>query len=229
MTKKSLFIMMHHGMGDLIICNGLVRHMAKLYDLVVVPVLHRNLLSAAWMWQDVPQVALKGVFDYEEQRSFAKQVWKDEVLHLGMFKGDFDLHRFDREFYRHAGLSYQVRFDNWNVIRNLDAEQRLIEKIKFTEHHTFVHDDKSRGYVIDHKLLPWRSLTSVFPDPSLTNNIFHYMGILERAKQIHCINSSFALLVDSMPSVPGQELYFHFYARPDVTIPQYRKEWTWIK
>ncbi len=48
------------------------------------------------------------------------------------------------------------------------------------------------------------------------------------ASEIHCIDSSFALLIDSLVIDPSVCLYLHRYARPAVSIPTYRLHWEYL-
>jgi hypothetical protein len=227
MNRNHLLITWHLGMGDAIICNGLVRDLAQERDLVVVPAKYHNLESVAYMFRDLPNVAVRPVIDDEEQIFFANSVWKGEILKLGFFAGrnqDFDPNQFDREFYRQAGINFQRRWDAFDVKRD-----PLLEIGAWPRPYLFVHEDTARGMVIDRTRMPRRSSCCRFemksPDKNVTRNIFAWIPALIHAEQIHVINSSFALLVDSLPRIPSQKLFLHRYARGG-EFPSFRYPWT---
>ena len=92
----------------------------------------------------------------------------------------------------------------------------------------FVHQDPSRGFII--KNLNRRDIQIIdYSEPfrfaKLTNNIFDYLLVLERAKEIHCVESSFLFIVDSF-NFKGA-LFNHRYARsyPTNNTPTLRNDW----
>jgi hypothetical protein len=52
----------------------------------------------------------------------------------------------------------------------------------------------------------------VRPELGLVDTIFGYAKLIEQAKQVHCIESSFAFMVDLMKL--NTEFYIHRYSRP---------------
>jgi hypothetical protein len=69
------------------------------------------------------------------------------------------------------------------------------------------------------------NLRIIKPDISLKEfNFFDYTMIIENSKEIHCIESSFAALIESIPlRVPK---FAHRYARPEATS-DFRHEFTY--
>jgi len=57
--------------------------------------------------------------------------------------------------------------------------------------------------------------------------IFNWIGMIEKAKEIHCIEGGFACLVDSIPLVEGQRRVMHTYARESVA-PSLREGWEFV-
>ena len=74
----------------------------------------------------------------------------------------------------------------------------------------FIHDDHSRNQNID--IEGYR--------PPLTSNILDHVPMIKAAREIHCMNSCFYHLVESMPQVSG-DLFYHAYVRhpyPDLPM-----------
>jgi hypothetical protein len=69
----------------------------------------------------------------------------------------------------------------------------------------------------------------VRPLKALTNNVFDYCTLIERAEEIHVVDSAFMFLVDNLSySNPRQKLFVHRYARqnPPWNMPVLKKPWT---
>jgi hypothetical protein len=233
--RHHLCIYHHLGMGDHIICGPIVRERAAHYDLVVVLAKYHNVPSVTHLFADLPNVAVRAVVDDEEANNFTNVVWKGEVMRLGYHGGAFKGAIFDQEFYRQAKLSFDLRWSGWKIKRNPD-EELAVEKLMLEqcagEMGAFVHEDKARGMAIDYEkhvdsFFMWTGIAE--PVRRGTPNIFGYIGVIQKAEQIHCINSSFALLIDSIDLPRNPKLFLHEYARPGGEIPTFRKEWTRLK
>lgn len=224
--KDHLLIQWHLGLGDAVICNAIVRHYATQHELVCVPVKYHNCVSVEYMLRDAPNVVIRPVEDDEDMQFFANEVWKGHKLGLGMYgRTAFDPQRFDREFFRQAGLDFDLRWAGWNCERDAAIEDKVMMEFfgsKATFGYGFYHDDKERGFAIKPEytagmfnILPWMQ----YP-------LMAWQGIVERAEAIHCINSSFALFVDSLKELPtNPKLYLHLYSRPGGEVPTFKKNW----
>lgn len=227
MNRNHLLIVGHLGMGDHIITNAIVRDSALSFDLVVVCAKYNNLESVAHMFSDLPNVAARPVIDHEEQIFFAKNVWKGDVKYLG-FDGPnpngFNAAEFDQEFYRQCGLRFNLRWELFHFPRKEAIEVDVNgDPLPFI----FVHQDPARGMMIrDIAKLGSPKWFIKQPSASVCRNIFGWIPALNCAKEIHCIPSSFSILADSLPRVPGQKLVLHKYARPGGELPTYRHDWT---
>lgn len=231
--RRNICISFHLGCGDALICNGLIRHYAKLYDLVVVMAKPNNFETVAYMLRDLGNVVVRYVVDDEGASVFRDQVWKGEKLVLGNGgEGGFVGARFDQEFYRQANLSFQLRWDYFHFVREPSQEINL-NMFSCEPEYAFVHQDKDRGFRIAD--LQIRAQNQGFklpeivePDRNVSRNLFAWLPAILNASQIHCINSSFALLVDSLPRIEGQQLFLHAYARKGET-PTFRHDWQVLK
>lgn len=199
-------------MGDALICNALIRKLASENDQIVIFSYWHNLKSVEFMFRDLKNVRVTPVDSPEEANHI---IGNRECLQLGYFGKDFDPNRFDTEFYRQANVDFEQR---WNGFKfNRDPESECKCNVPFR----FVHDDIDRGF----------SITRIKEDgaipiirPHRVPHIFQFVWMLQNASEIHCINSSFLILADSIEIPESTELFLHFYARP-TTHPRLRKKW----
>ena len=118
----------------------------------------------------------------------------------------------------------------YRVERDLQREQSFFNRVVPAQPYIFMHDDSIYGSSIDPMKIP-AALPVVRADPKLTDNIFDYCGVIEKAAQIHVVDSVFMFLVDCLPYAnPGQKLFVHRYARanPPWNLPVLKKNWTML-
>lgn len=230
---NDLLLFPHLGLGDLVVCNALVRQLAAKRKVWVL-CRPRNVESARFMWRDdhnIELLELPGDFEKQENHAkafaeFAHKEHSKEVLGLGLHGSrPFDLDRWDQEMYRQAGLDFQkLRWNGFKVARQPSREFELPGK-----KYIFVHDDPSRGFGIDPARLP-KNRKVVKPEPLAAKqggpaNIFDWWGVIEGAEEIHCIDSAFLCLIDSLPCLKAKKFVFHKYARAEGKPPSTVKGW----
>lgn len=220
-----LVLRSHLGLGDHIICNGLVRTLLEgEYDQVIMPVKSRNVSSVIAMFEDLPgSVSVVSVKDDEQADEYCSQVtqWpacKLKYLGLGCFSLDkpFDGRIWDREFYTHAGIPFESR---WSKFFHAGL---LTPAVPPSEPFIFLHEDVSRGARIDRSHIR-SGIKTLEPSGNKGLPIGHYIPLLHEAEEIHCMESCFANLADSIPT-KANRLVIHAYARDSVP-PTYRKNW----
>jgi hypothetical protein len=215
----------HLGLGDHIICNGLLRDLARRHGRVFTFVKPHNYESVRAMTAGANINAI--VAGDAEAMELLSWMVPQGFKVIGHTHLDRSL-GFDKSFYQNAGLPFERRWIGFDGIRSKMRESDLIDKIKLPSEFVFVHDDVSRGYVIDDSQVT--QLPVVRPLPGLTANIFDWMGVIERAKSVHLIESSFAFMVDSFPFM-DKEIVLHRYVRKlDYgCVPTYRLPWEIIE
>lgn len=214
----------HRGMGDLIICNSLFRHFARNHSVVVVPVKPAYFNSATFMLRDVPSVlVIRADTNAEAYHIVNAFRASGPVLFLGNRGSNYRRQEFDRCFYEQADLPFETRWTGFRVIR--DSSIELPEP---TRPYAFVHDDASRGFAINRSLSCFSGLPECAVVEGVTENIFAWLPCILSAAEIHCIDSAFALLIDSLTLHSSVRLFLHRYARPSDTIPTYHLHWKYL-
>lgn len=227
----------HQGMGDHIVCNAIYQHYAKNSKLCFIPVQIRYLRQVRQMLYDIKGIKLLPIFSlfpFFQTRLLAKvlAVFKFKIVNLGYFGLEFrkDRNRFlDEEFYRQAGLPLDTRWRGFVFSRRPIKELKLFTKLGIEESEfILVHDDPSRGFKIQMNTINFKGnvvRTRFFRGFS----VFDYFKVIARAKEIHCIESSFAHFIDSIDVGPTA-LFLHRYARPGVASSKsnqisYNRKW----
>jgi hypothetical protein len=231
--------MSHQGLGDHILCAGIYREYAKKYNLCVVPVTQKNYKTVCEMLKDVSNIK---ILRYQSEiwnlkmlanRNYLKR-FSFDFLNLGTYGSSFfddPLKKIDANFYDQANLPLETRWTSFYFDRNLVQEEKLFNLLECNKgDYIFVHEDPSRGFLLQPDLLP-PGIRIVRPNLKLIGrySFFDYLKVIENASQIHCIESSFAALIESFQiSVPK---FAHRYARPEAALDPryeftYKSEWT---
>jgi hypothetical protein len=239
MKTTGVFITTHQGLGDHIVCSGIYREYASRYKHCVVPVIKKNYKEVSNLLSDAKNIQ---TISYSPEELFAVKVKGHgeilrrtgyKVINLGIFGVGYFSNknrRFDETLYNQAELSISSRWDAFKYVRNHTKEEELFQKLGCQgKKYIFVHEDSSRNYVINKSYLP-KGFKILRPDLSISNkfSFFDYIKIIENASEIHCIESSFCALIESLEiNVPK---FAHRYARPEAKSSvsyefTYRSDW----
>jgi hypothetical protein len=234
----NLFIYHHLGLGDHIVCNGMVRELIKNVDNAYLFCKGHNKTSVEYMYRDCKNLTIIiGGDDLAHTMTASNP--KNSIVVGGRGKdcprldslgkavnGEVD---FVQTFYRQAGVPLGNRYNSWSLDRDTNAEKELYDKFGISdgEEYIFVHDDSSRDFEILSDKLP-TDIKIVRPQKGYTGVMPHYAGLIENAKEVHCIDSSFRLLTDQLN--PKGKLYFHKYSRKSDgwVVPTTKLDWTTI-
>jgi len=215
-----MFIYHHLGLGDHISCHGIVRHYCENNNKVSLFVKSHNKDNVQYMYNDINNLELI-VGNDEYVQSFIKKNQLKNVLYIG-----FQLHtreNFIAQFYKMANVPIEYEYQKFYINRNLANEKKLFDSLNIKEHeYIFVHDQSiaKSPYIIHHNL-PLISPTH--------GKFFDWIYTIQHAKEIHCIDSSFICLVDSIDTkeIP---LFNHRYIKkyPDYISIMKKPHKSWI-
>lgn len=210
--RSHITIVTHLGMGDGIVCNGMIRYYAKKFD-VITYAKKQYAENIRFMYRDLgTSVTVVPVDDDEDL--FEKAKSQSNILPTGIFLGpDWEhVKPWCDAFYVNAGLNPLVRFQEFFVLRSRDDEEAFYDKvIKYlgTDKYIIVHDDPTRykPIQIQSDLPIVRIGKDLFPIES--NNIFDYCTLIERAQEYHGYDSSFAWLIELCRLRPIENTIMH--------------------
>ncbi len=210
----TLIIRPHQGMGDHIICCGMYRHFAK--DRSVIVLSHSGMVAknVAFMLSDLTNVC---VIDYPDDRTMDKSLECEtdcEILRLGAAAGEphFDKWKFDREFYRQAGLPFSLRFSGFAFPECAQIQWAV-------KSYAFVHERPDLGARIQQNGMAERCQSVVRPFSN--QPIFAHRDLVTNASELHCVSSSFAAFADSF-DLNSNRLFFYAHGRE---VPQHQNVW----
>ncbi len=218
----SIFVYHHLGLGDHIICLALVRHFAAEHGSVGLMVRRSYLDSVRFMYRDDPAVRFFVVRDDREVEAFLSQWPETRCIRVGHEQLNISKVTFAENFYNQYGVDYARRWDG-SIRRDPLREESFFRRVVTQPGpYIFVHEDPRRRFGIDLSRLP-KDMHIIHSQPDLTPNIFDYGLVLERAAEIHTIDSSFRHIVDTL-NLTGPRLFLHLYAK-GVDVPA-RLPWT---
>ena len=208
------YIHHHLGLGDHIICNGMVRHFCKKYDNIVIFCKTNYYDNVSYMYRDLNNLEIFNFSDDVEVVQFINGNFnvKNNLIKPGFENLDSCLDRmtFDEAFYHLAGLDFQIRFDEFYFERDIEKEDEVCKTLNPDgEKYIFVLDDPKRGYHID--------MSKVTDEYKVIRNdykfkMFDYIKLLENAEEIHMMQTGFLDMVNSY-KMDKPKIYRHNYVR----------------
>lgn len=239
-----IYIHQHLGLGDMLICNGLIRSLLERIpnQNFTIYCKHHNCDSVRFMYHDEPRIYIQPVKnDYEAETSCREPNTSNFVtnnyIRIGFEKINYygNVH-FDDTFYAQFNLKIEEKYKKWywleeNWLDQIDVYTELGLTKDNNNEYVFVHEEKGKG-LVHPKYLEGKRI--IRPIKDLTDNIFDYVFTITHAAEIHCIDSSFLHLIDHLKNVYNAPLYFHWYARkyvPSVYNPvaKINDKWIWLK
>jgi predicted transcriptional regulator len=143
------------------------------------------------------------------------------ILYVGFNLNNID--NLELQFYNMAKLPVQYKYDFFHINRNINREISIFEDLKLQKNnYIFLHKG---DYELRNDTFP----TNIKIVEPKEYGLFDWMYVIENAKEIHCIDSSFLCLIDCMSLRDDIKLVNHRYVR---NYPDWIKLWTnkkWIE
>ena len=214
-----LTILHHLGLGDAIMLNGMIRHFAEKEDVCIfIQKQHED--SVRFMYRDLDNIKIKLV-----NTTNAREMWSqiegtalplatyelpDNAWHVATSGPLSIMFNWAHSIYIQAGIPPKYMYSKFKVVRDRESE------IKY-EHsdYVFVHDDESRGMKIN---IPDVDVYRVTHDRLKNNsNIFDYLTVIEKAKEVHCMDSCYAWMINMMEIGNPSKNFLHLNVKGNYT------------
>ena len=237
--KKSLYIYHHLGLGDHILCNGIIRFYAEKYEKIYLFVKPHNVKNVSYMYRDL--LNIKFIPMEDSQVKFFMSVNPDnEYLVVGITPEWFkklditkEFETFDIGFYMAANVPIEEKWNKFYFERDASIEKDTFYNklgLKDDEEFIVVHDDPKNGRSFKSQHIP-KDIKIINPGNFKDVGIFDFLYTFEKAKELHLMNSSFMNLVDCI-LLNTNKLVLHSYARTDMgdnPNPKLKLNWTILK
>lgn len=199
-TEKELIIYHHLGLGDHIICNGLVNKISENFK-IHLAVKKNNFKNISYLYSENKNVStflIESKNEYKEINNYAKQN-RLKILKIGFNNQVKDKNNFwNVSFYSQIGFDYSISYDNFFLPTNMNLQTQLEKHLKnyfaIENDYILVHNQSSKKK-FDLNIYS-KNQIEVTKESDLFNNLFLYEILIKNAKEIHCINSSFIHLVE---------------------------------
>ena len=211
MNKK--YIYQHLGLGDHIVCNGLIREIAKKETTTLFIVLCKNIYkdSVTALFKDIVNICIQSVPSDDYVRSIlARDIRAEDFIKIGHFIYNNIPKNlgWDEYFYQQHNIDFKKRWESFYVERNRQREDELFTKLNNkNEPYILIHGVGSNNVDrLNYSKIPL-DIKHIHITPLHTSNIVDYYSLIEQAKEIHCIDSFFHHLVDSIEC--SAALFYH--------------------
>lgn len=235
----NIYIYQHLGLGDMISNNGLIRYLIEInfrtkYFFIFCKKVHIKTIK--FMYRDQKKIKIIPVTNDSKTEkikvlNYLKKINKnDEIIKIGhefyhstaKFNANHEKHPWHCtvNFYKQFGLPFDYRFKKTFWKRNLTNEKKLFEKlVGRNKNYIFVHDDTKRNLKIDTSKLE-KKFHIIRNNEK--NFIFDYGLIIEHAKEIHLIESSFRQICETL-KIKSKKLFLYKDSRVDYSMSLYNK------
>jgi hypothetical protein len=196
--------------------------LAKRHGGLRFPCYRHNEVSVRGIFANYPEVEVLPVGNNAEMRNLPPYFGETTGLCCGHYHPSPSLpgEGFDAWFYRQLEVPLDERWDSCPIGEAVKKEwQRPVPLFDYA----LIHDDPSRGYGIRREVVD--ALIPLKTFHVYGTSILRYADMLTHANEVHCINSSFFHLAESLK--PKGNLFLHRYARPWAPIDAVKTRHTW--
>ena len=220
-------IFTHTRFGDHVITFGIIKEFSKQYhDTMILSIEDRGPLhisNITRLFSSIKNLELitRRFPDNEYDKVISSQWWYDQA------KPWFDNPKLpytlgedmiaDRFWYKRlAGIPFCLKWDNFYFERDFKREKEIyydVFGLKDNQQFIFLQEDPTRNVIIDRKYISdkYRVIElSKYLDISILDVLY----TVEKAKELHTINTGFLSFVDLM-NIQHSNLNYHRYTRPN--------------
>jgi hypothetical protein len=220
--KPECLLLLHQGIGDMMICNGLIRHYAETHS-VILGIKPQYMDNVRFMFRDLHDVE---IFTAQDDPTLVQMVHTRyshvPVVPVGFFKNSTLSvpDNFCKTFYHDAQVDFSNMYSNFFVVRDDHLEKKLYNDIVAflgTDQYIVIHDDPSRSIVLDETLINCPAGVGKLyigknRCPVEGTTLFDYRLVLENALEFHGFNSNIPFMID-LCNIPVKHKFIHTYVR----------------
>jgi hypothetical protein len=196
-------ILLHHhlGLGDHIICNGLVRFLS-INTKIDLFCKDQNLNNIKLMYNDNKEINVIGIYNDFEAERIANGSQNYIRLGVGLnhnYPRDMET-QWDKVFYHQMNVDFDHSWISFEYNKPISQNSVPSKPYSFLCNQGSDGIDRLDYTKIDH------SLQKVY---SNSGNFFDNIDLIQNATEIHCINSSYIHLIDRIETPENTKLVYH--------------------
>ena len=213
-----LFFIGPMSLGDSFVTSGIANYYADRCSELHYPTLPKYFNTLKTLFQDHPNITVIHLSGPDMENDYVFHHRLSRIMRTG-----FETHNiknfeivpmWDVQLYANYGLSFDLRYTNFRLPKNIEGSEELYQSISGGEPYILVHrytGHHPHGLPID--VPKFREMNNLTPikiieiDESITDNMMHYVKLIQNAQEIHVVPSSFHCLVDSIDT--EAKLFFH--------------------
>jgi len=199
------YIYHHLGLGDHIICNGLVRHYREIFGEVTIFCKLHNYENIKYMFRDDEKIKILKILDDQEVNEYIQEYKiMDDLIKIGFGElGTTSSTTFDQEFYATKKIPFSIRYEKFHIDRDLLIEKKIMSDLNpENEKYIFTHNvDKSKI----------RTDLKIIDNPT-NYSIFNLISLIENSEEVHLMESSIKCLINSY-KMEKPKFFYHQYVR----------------
>ena len=207
------YIYHHLGLGDHIICNGIVRHFKEIHKTVTVFCRPNYFTNIEYMYRDDNDIIVLPIGDdFDIIKYIDENNLQSDLITVGFDGPGFsDSKTFDEGFYNTVKLPFEYRFTKFKFERNLEKETEVYNELNpNNEPYIYIHDDRERGFQINRDKVN-QDLKIIENDKRFL--MYDMLKIIENATEIHSMQTGMKDLINSF-AFSKPKCYLHWYVRP---------------
>ena len=170
----------HLGLGDHIVCNGLLNHFSESFNKIYLPVKSRDMNNVNYLYKDNNKVHTFKIEHETEVKDISNFAKENNLVTL---KVGFKKRKppFNLSFYEQFDLPYSISVEKFRVSRDKAKEESLYQHLKGIYNikgpYQIVHNQSSYGKV---ELITNKKLSTIFieKETDIYKNIFLYLKLI---------------------------------------------------
>ena len=226
----SEFILHHHlGLGDSIVCNGLVNYLSKQYLRVYLPVKESIFETIKYLYSENEKVTLFKISNEKREEDIYNFAVKNDLNILRVGYSNIKDVPFNLAFYKQLNLPYRYTYKYFHLPMSINKEMQLKDHlVKYykvnASSYSLVHNEYQwPGGTFELDKVDEKNTIFVTKESDLFKNLLLYRKLIEDAKSIHCINGSFLHLVERIKT--DAKLYYHHVRKNKLHLGN---NWTYV-
>lgn len=205
------FIIYHHlGLGDFLVCNGIVNYLSTIYSEIFIPVVSQYYEMIDFMYSENNKVKLFEISTNNRDEQIDKFSIGNSLQILKVGFEEVGKKEFNLAFYKQLKIPYRTSFDYFKLpesTKSKDLMDHLVSYFNVDKNNICLVHNNSHNQDFELEFIKNKQIIYVNKESDIYNNLFLYQDVIQSAKEIHCINSSFVHLVERTNT--NAELFFH--------------------